>query len=115
MVGNELYTHSFLQKNIRESFVVDKLLYRPMKRFIYGSNEPYITEDEHKIDEHEFAEIEAICETLDISYFNSFVGRLVPDRLPLSEEIDQSMTRLLGKNGRFTAGRVVFDGVIAKS
>jgi len=115
IAGNELYTHSFLQKNIRESFLVDKLLYRPMKRVIYGANEPYITEDEHKIDENEFAQIAEICENLDVTYFNSFVGRLVPDRLPFSQQADRTMTRMLGNFGRFTAGRIIFDGVIAKT
>ena len=52
VVANELYTHSLLQK-IRESRVVTEFLYRRMVRFIYGTNAPYITEDEHKIDENE--------------------------------------------------------------
>ena len=114
MIGAELYTHSFLQKRVRESWFVDKALYRVMKKFIYGGDRPYITEDEHKIDETEFAVVAAACETFEAVWFNAFVGRLVPDRLPLVEEADRTLMRLAGEGGAKIAGRVVFEGVVAK-
>jgi len=115
IVGNELYTHSFVQKRIRESWIVDKALYGAMKTFIYGDDQPYITEDEHKIDEAEFAVVEAACASFETQWFNAFVGRLVPDRLPLVAELDRALLSLLGNAGRFTAGRVVFEGVVRKA
>ncbi len=115
IIGNELYTHSFMQKRIRESWLVDKALYGAMKKFIYGDDKPYITEDEHKIDENEFAHVENACERFQARWFNAFVGRLAPDRLPLVAEIDRFGMSLLGDNGRFAAGRVVFEGVVGKA
>ncbi len=115
IIGNELYTHSFVQKRIRESWLVDKVIYGAMKKFIYGDDKPYITADEHKIDETEFAHVEAACSSFEAEWFNGFVGRIAPDRLPLVTGIDRAGMRLLGAAGRFVAGRVVFEGVIAKS
>lgn len=114
IIGNELYTHSFVQKHIRESWLVDKALYRPMRKFIYGGARPYITADERKIDEAEFAHIEAACAEIDADWFNLFIGRLLPDRFPLAAMIDRSVMNLLGAAGRFAAGRVVFEGVVRK-
>lgn len=115
IVGDELYTHSFLQKNIRESWPVRKVIYPAMKPFIYGRREAYITEDEHKIDETEFASVEAACSDIEVQYFNALVGRLVPDRWPVVEKLDRAFIRAMGGAGRFLAGRVVFDGAVAKS
>lgn len=114
IVGNELYTHSFLQRRVRESWLVDKVIYGAMKKFIYGDDKPYITEDEHKIDEAEFAHVEGACREFRAEWFNMVVGRLVPDRLPLVAEIDRAGARLIGGGGKYFAGRVVFEGVIVK-
>jgi ubiquinone/menaquinone biosynthesis C-methylase UbiE len=114
IVGNELYTHSFLQKNLRESWLVEKALYPAMRRFIYSDDKPYITPDEHKIDEREFAVVEAACVSFKAEWFNGFVGRLVPDRLPLVAGADRALMKGLGAHGRFAAGRVVFEGVTAR-
>jgi ubiquinone/menaquinone biosynthesis C-methylase UbiE len=115
IVGNELYTHSWMQKNLRESWLVAKALYPAMRRFIYGDDKPYITPDEHKIDETEFAAVESACASFEAQWFNGFVGRLVPDRVPLAAGVDRVMMRGLGDKGRFAAGRVVFEGAVAKS
>jgi ubiquinone/menaquinone biosynthesis C-methylase UbiE len=115
IIGNELYTHSWMQKNLRESWLVEKALYPAMRRFIYGDDKPYITPDEHKIDETEFAAVEAACVSFEAQWFNGVVGRLVPDRLPIVASADRAMMRTLGPRGRFAAGRVVFEGVVDKS
>lgn len=115
IIGNELYTHSFVQKRVRESWLVDKVLYGAMKKFIYGDGEPYITQDEHKIDESEFAHVESACSSFEAAWFNALVGRLAPDRLPVVAEIDRAGMKLLGPNGRYVAGRVVFEGVVRKA
>lgn len=114
VIGDELYTHGFLQKNIRESWLVDKVIYGAMKRFIYGDDKPYITEDERKIDEAEVALIEDICGDFETDWFNAFVGRLVPDRLPFVAEADRAFVKMFGGAGGGLAGRVVFEGVIDK-
>jgi hypothetical protein len=104
-----------MQKNLRESWLVEKALYPAMRRFIYGDDKPYITPDEHKIDETEFAAVEAVCASFEAQWFNGFVGRLVPDRVPLAAGVDRAMMKGLGDRGRFAAGRVVFEGAVAKS
>jgi ubiquinone/menaquinone biosynthesis C-methylase UbiE len=114
IIGNELYTHSWMQKHLRESWIVEKALYPAMRRFIYGDDKPYITPDEHKIDETEFAAVEQACGAFEAEWFNGLVGRLVPDRLPLVAGIDRAMMKTLGPRGRFAAGRVVFEGVVLK-
>lgn len=115
ILGDELYTHSAVQRNIRKSWLVDKVFYAPMKKFIYGDDKPYITADEHKIDEHEFSVVQEACAEFDADWFNFFVGRLVPDRLPLVSAIDRAAMKIAGDAGRFAAGRVVFEGVIRKT
>jgi 2-polyprenyl-3-methyl-5-hydroxy-6-metoxy-1,4-benzoquinol methylase len=113
--GDELYTHSFLQKNIRESFIVRRVLHPAMRRLIYGPGVPYVTEDERKIDENEFRLCENVCGEFDADWFNFAVGRLAPDRWPLVSELDRAAMKLAGRAGRFVAGRVVFEGVIRKT
>lgn len=115
IIGNELYTHSWMQKNLRKSWLVEKALYPAMRRFIYGDDKPYITPDEHKIDETEFAAVEAACASFEAQWFNGFVGRLVPDRAPLAAGVDRALMKGLGAHGRYAAGRVVFEGVVSKS
>lgn len=112
IIGNELYTHSFLQKHIRESWLVEKFVYGAMRKFIYGDDRPYITADEHKIDETEFAQLETACSEFDAEWFNAIVGRLVPDRSLAIARADRAMMNALGARGRFLAGRVVFEGVV---
>lgn len=76
---NEIYTHRMLQR-IRESWLVDGLLYRPLCRFVYGTSTPYVTEDEEKLRE---ADVQMIKQELAVEherYFNAVTGRLVHKR-----------------------------------
>ena len=113
IIGNELYTHSFAERNIRQSWVVNTVLYPAMQNFIYGNSKPYITEDEHKIDEVEFSEVEKTLDTLRVEYFNTLIGRIVPDRFPSISKFDRFVTKSLGRAGKYTGSRIVFDGCIA--
>jgi 2-polyprenyl-3-methyl-5-hydroxy-6-metoxy-1,4-benzoquinol methylase len=70
IIGDELYTHSSLQR-VRESRLVEKLAYPLMQRWIYGPDKPYITADEHKIDEREFAVVTDAMAMCDIDYFGA--------------------------------------------
>lgn len=114
IIGNELYTHGALQKRVRESWLVDRALYPAMRRFIYGAGTPYITPDERKIDEKDFAMIERAFPSLEAEWFNLFIGRLLPDRFPIAAKLDRALMQAVGDNGRIFAGRVVFEGVVAK-
>ncbi len=108
IVGDELYTHGFLQRHIRESALVEKVLYPLMVKRIYRSQDPYITPDEHKIDEREFDVLAAILEEQRTQYFNMFTGRLFADSGGVLVKMDRVLMRMLGGFGRYVAGRVVF-------
>lgn len=113
ILGSELYTHGWMQV-IRESWLVDKLIYRLLVKFIYGSKDPYITSDEHKINEHEFAVILSHIKQPRCDWFNFLIGRLVPDRFPAFAMIDRLFLRCAGSFGRLLAARVVFSGLVEK-
>lgn len=114
IVGDELYTHGAVERNVRQSRLVKNVLYPRMVRFIYGSEKPYITDDEHKIDDREFAILLEVLSSCHVDYFNIFVGRLFPGSRPLSLKCDRLLAKGLGGFSRFIAGRVVFDGIVAK-
>jgi SAM-dependent methyltransferase len=113
LIGDELYTHSFFQKHIRESWLVRRALYPKMQNYIYAGQVPYITDDEHKIDEVEFGHIRKNCADLRVSYYNSLTGRLFPDRFATLAKLDRLLTLSIGSFARLTAGRVVFEGRLA--
>lgn len=112
IVGDELYTHGLIERNFRRNALVEKVLYPLMAKYIYGSETPYITEDEHKIDDKEFALVEQLVTLQEVKYFNVFVGRIVPDRSISISKIDRALLSCLGSTGRFLCGRIVFDGTV---
>ena len=115
IIGNELYTHSLVQRLVRRNYLVEKLLYPRMARYIYGIDRPYITEDEHKIDENEFEIIHHALAECRVEYFNIFVGRIVPERSVSISKTDRTFAQMIGKRlSRYFAGRIVFDGLIRK-
>ncbi|MGE0744379.1 MAG: class I SAM-dependent methyltransferase [Rhodospirillales bacterium] len=114
MIGDELYTSRFLQRSVRQSYLVNKVVYPRMVRYVYGRTDPYITDDERKIDERDLAHVVALCPGLDCAWFNTVVGRLVPDRSDRIARLDRALTRSFGRLGRLFAGRVVFEGRVAK-
>lgn len=112
VIGDELYTHSCLQR-IRESGLVARHLYPRMVRLIYGTDRPYITADEHKIDEREFGIVAGHMTGVRRVYFDAVVRRVLPDRAVLAKA-DRLLLRLIGPLGWYLAGRIVFAGRLAK-
>jgi len=115
VIANELYTHSLLQR-IRENRFVSGFLYPRMVRFIYGTAAPYITEDEHKIDERELAILSAILRrgSLHQRYFLFLGGRILPAHWLGVAKFDRAFFATIGRAGRVFAGRVVLEGTVAK-
>jgi ubiquinone/menaquinone biosynthesis C-methylase UbiE len=109
IIGNELYTHSSLQV-VRESKLVNGWLYRRMRHWIYGTDTPYITEDEHKINETEFALVEDCFGGAEIDYFCFLEGRLFPNSMAWASRLDRRFMRLVKPLGPLLASRVVFSG-----
>jgi hypothetical protein len=83
-----------------------------MQRYIYNNDAPYITEDEHKIDEAEFAYVRAMCANFDADYFYTLAARVFPDKYVTLTKTDRLLTKALGSLGRYTAGRIVFEGLL---
>ena len=113
-VMNEIYSHSITDK-IRHSSLVEKVLYPRMRRFVYGHDNPYITEDERKLNERD---VEIILKFLHRphheKHFNFLVTRIVSDRLDFLAKIDRTMLRLLRPFGRLLAGRILFSARVLK-
>jgi len=113
VIGDELYTHSLLQR-VRESAVVEKLAYPLMRRWIYNGAEPYITPDEHKIDEAELALVLGVLDKPSVDFFGMAEGRLFPSRMVAASKIDRAVLRRAGPAARRLGSRVVFSGAVRK-
>jgi 2-polyprenyl-3-methyl-5-hydroxy-6-metoxy-1,4-benzoquinol methylase len=114
IIGDELYTYSALQR-VRTSRPVAALLYPLMRRWIYNSETPYITADEHKIDETEFGVVRAAMVSASIAYYGMAEGRLFPNRLVWASRIDRAAMRLAKPVAHLLGSRVVFTGRTVKS
>jgi ubiquinone/menaquinone biosynthesis C-methylase UbiE len=113
VIGDELYTYSAVQR-VRESKVIAHGVYPAMQRWIYGSDTPYITEDERKINEREFDVIRASLVSCKAEYFGLLEGRLFPNSLTWAARLDRLAMRAVGPAGPVLGGRVVFSGEIRK-
>lgn len=110
IVIDELYTHSALQC-ARESHL-GRWVYPKLAPHIYKHREPYITEDERKLNEKDIA---AICETLTdptCTYFNAAVNRFTPD-WDMAEIADRALLTVLWPIRELVAGRVIVKGLIS--
>lgn len=108
VVVNEIYSHTITDV-IRRSAIVDKAIYPMMRRWIYGTDSPYITEDERKLTQNDIAAIYRHLQPHDMRrYFNALVTRIVPDTLPGAAAADRAMLAMLGPAGSVLAGRILF-------
>ena len=114
IIINELYSHSLTEK-IRYSNLVANSIYPAMRKFIYGTDKPYITEDERKLTEIDVAEIKKPLSDLVMQkYFSLIVTRVIPDRFITFAKIDRVLLMLLKPVGMYFAGRVMFAGHLDK-
>jgi ubiquinone/menaquinone biosynthesis C-methylase UbiE len=114
VVCDEVYTHSILER-IRRSTFVERVLYPRLRSWVYGSDRPYITPDERKLDEHEVALLQEWLKDFRARYYNLFIGRLIPDRFDLLARLDRATLAVLGPLGRLCGARVVMSGFVRKS
>lgn len=113
-VMNEIYSHS-ITNVIRHSWIVERVLYPKMTRFIYGGADPYITADERKMSERDVANVTARMSSVrDRRFYNAIVTRLVPDRFRIINILDRIMLMCLGPLGGIMAGRMVLVGILDK-
>ena len=105
ILGNEPYTHSWIQK-VRTSRVVASFVYSHMVKYIYKSP-PYITNDERKLNENDINKINTIVNVVSKTYFSLLVGRVAPTNGKYVAIFDK-LVLSLPCIGYFLAGRVVF-------
>jgi ubiquinone/menaquinone biosynthesis C-methylase UbiE len=114
IIINELYTHSALQR-IRDSKIVSSKLYPRLTCLIYSGREPYITEDERKLDQHEVALVETILQPgIQRIYFALLSGRFAPTSQYAAQKVDRVILRSSAFIGRLLAGRIVILGTVRK-
>lgn len=111
IVGLEMYTHSAAQR-LRTFGLVEKLLYPRLRSAIYGTDTPYITPDERKIDEKELALIVQDLKGLRLAYHNIFCERLFSAEKVGAARADDMLCKLMGNTARYAAGRVIFSGLL---
>lgn len=69
--------------------MIAKGIYPLMQRWIYGSDKPYITEDERKINEREFQTIRDSLIGCHADYFGMLEERLFPNSITCASCIDR--------------------------
>jgi ubiquinone/menaquinone biosynthesis C-methylase UbiE len=106
VLGNEPYTHPWLQA-VRNSRFVCEILYPRMVTAIYGVNSGHISPDERKLDTHDLDQIATLLPLREILYFNIIASRLVRPRGTLLPKIETLILRI-PLLGRMLAGRIVF-------
>lgn len=103
---SEVYTHEGVEKFRRSSFI-HKLIYPIVRKQIYATANPYITEDERKINHHELAAILGILKTARCKYFYFIAQRLISERHTWAAKLDQAfMSKTSGAFAQLLAGRV---------
>jgi ubiquinone/menaquinone biosynthesis C-methylase UbiE len=104
VLGNEPYTHSWLEL-IRQSRVVREFIYPRMVKRIYGTENPYITVDERKLDQRDLRQIGRALQIAEKQYFLLVSGRLATSTF---QAIIDRLILMIPFIGHFLAGRVVF-------
>jgi ubiquinone/menaquinone biosynthesis C-methylase UbiE len=109
LVAHEQYTHSSLGR-LRNSRFIRQVVYPRLSRLIYGTDKPYITEDEEKLDERQVGSILGRLTDIRAYYFCILEGRLFSTHIPWAARWDQWAMHLLGPLGSYIAGQIVFAG-----
>lgn len=110
---DEIYTHSALQR-LRESTLIVRFVYPFVSRLLYGGK-PYITEDEHKLDERDVAEIRHWIRADRIDYYEAIIKRFVPARGRTLSKVDRLLLMGLRPIALLLGGRFVMSGVVQRS
>lgn len=113
LVWDEIYCHSAVSR-IRHS-MFGRLAHRLLSRWVYGTECPYITEDEVPLSEREIGKLLATLSNKHTEYFNFLIGRLFPDRFTFICKADRAVLRALGPLGSLLACRCVGHGTFANA
>lgn len=105
LVWDEIYCHATI-KRIRHS-IFGRSVHRLLSGWVYGTDKPYITEDEVPLSEREIGKLLGTLSNTHRDYFNFLVGRLFPDRFDFICKADRILLRALGPLGSILACRCV--------
>lgn len=106
---NENYTHSLIQK-IRDSWLVNTIIYPRLVSFVYKREKPYITADESKLNEHDLKACQTLLEASEVQFFNLFVTRIIPDNHVFLACLDRLLLMVLKPIAPWLAGRFILFG-----
>lgn len=107
---SEVYAHGTIER-FRRSSLINKLLYPVVRKQIYNTDKPFITDDERKIDHRELASIIEILGSTRCRYYYFIVQRFISERHVWASKIDRIALRAMGGAlGRILAGRVQIFG-----
>ncbi len=112
IIIGEPYTHGIVQKVLRENFLVERVLYPMMKKLIYQTDQPYITEDERKLNHKELDYLRSQLNVGQLDYFYIILTRIVPARFAWFARFDRVLCKALGPLGRIFSGRFYLMGTI---
>ncbi|MEW6606594.1 MAG: class I SAM-dependent methyltransferase [bacterium] len=112
-IANEVYSHSLMHP-IRHYTFVKKFLYPRLVRFVYGSKDPYITEDERKLTECDVRLVKGLISNVRCEYFNFIVTRLLPRRWQMLNILDRLALIAFGPLAYLFGGRILIAGKISK-
>lgn len=105
LVWDEIYCHTTIRR-LRHS-VFGRSAHRLLSRWVYGTDQPYITEDEVPLSEKEIGKLLGAFSDTHLEYFNFLVGRLFPDRFDFVCKADRMLLRALRPLGSILACRCV--------
>jgi ubiquinone/menaquinone biosynthesis C-methylase UbiE len=115
LVINEIYSHSITDR-IRHWPAVARILYPKMQSLIYGPGDPYITEDERKLNERDLDEIKQhLRRPLAEKYFNFLVTRIIPEKFTFLAKMDRLFLGAGTLLGRLLAGRILLTAHLSKA
>jgi hypothetical protein len=90
-------------------------LYSKITPLIYRGENPYITDDERKLDETELRMLKRAFPGGVCQYFNIWLGRFCPpDTWDTVAKVDRAVIRLLGPLGYVLAGRFILGCNVSK-
>jgi SAM-dependent methyltransferase len=112
LVWSEIYCHSLVYRLRHSGF--GQFVWKLLHPWIYGSDCPYITEDERPLSQDDIAGISRGLKGVRRDYWNALIGRAFPDRFRFICKVDRMMLSILGPVAPFLASRSTGHGMITK-
>lgn len=96
LVWSEIYCHS-LTFQLRHSRL-GEFIWQSLHRWVYGSDRPYITEDERPLSERDIDAIASSLTEVQVDYWDGITGRFWPGRSRRASKLDRGLFSLAGRH-----------------